>query len=145
MIDKPIISYLAKTGNANKKFKTYYESIRNQDVLKVPLKRLLQIDIRYSYGIFLDFFHWHNIILDVNTKGFSAYLIKYSEDIPKFVFEEYEGDFYIARRYITLNNYKIPTEIQNNYLSLQYNMYQGIIAVMQYINIELQNEKEIIY
>lgn len=135
-----ILKGLEETDNANEMLVSYYNGIQNIDLANtIELLDLLRKDIRLYYGVFVDFFFWYGIIIDVNTKGYSVYVNEnnkeYNSPARDFLFDEINGDYYIAHSYITKGNHHIPKDIPLNCV-VQYHMYCAITRTMKWLNIE---------
>ena len=67
-----LIEQLAKTPEANKRFKAYY--IASGWSLKIPFSDFLKIDFRYQCGVFLDYLRKENYEINVAWKGYIIYV-----------------------------------------------------------------------
>ncbi len=126
-----ILKALEKTKNANKKLVTYYKKKKLNE--QIDLFKLLEKDIRLYYGIFVDFFANHGIIIDVNKKGYSVYVNddnkEYQSKAKDWLFDYEDGCPYIAKEYLQkpIVNKKISTVIKAN-------MFNAIITAMKWLN-----------
>lgn len=134
-----LLNDLGNYSKANKKLVNYYNSISNNHSYTLDVFDLLQNDIRYCYGVFLDFFFHYGIIMDVNRYGYSLYLVDITiQDkfpYPPFFYSRFDGNTYIARKYTTLRNYKVPKSTFQSKRVIQYNMRKAILDGMTFLNI----------
>lgn len=134
---------LSKTANANAALTNYYNSPHNTKLVEsIDLTTLLAMDIRFYYGIFVDFFTWYGMIIDVNDDGFSIYInkdhIDYNSPQAEWLYEQIEGNFYMEHKYTLKQNYKNP--YLNKPAAITFNMYSAIVRGMELLNIDITNQ-----
>jgi hypothetical protein len=125
-----IIEHFAETKNANRKLVSYYKKKKLDK--HIDLFVLLEKDIRLYFGIFVDFFAQHGIIIDVNKKGYSVYINEDNADFDekvRWLFDEIDGVPYIAKEYNKkqIVNKKTSTVIKDN-------MQDAIITAMKWLD-----------
>lgn len=141
-IELNILKALSNTTQANKKLVNYYNNIHNVSLAaQIDLFKLLERDIRLVYGVFVDFFSYYGIIIDVNHLGYSIYVTDDNETFKEvlnnssareFLFDYKDGVFYIARKYTTERTHDL-TDVPLN-AQIQYNMYEAIVCAMKWLN-----------
>tara|TARA_R110002096_G_scaffold517_7_gene3052 strand:+ start:4591 stop:4974 length:384 start_codon:yes stop_codon:yes gene_type:complete len=126
-----ILKELSKTSKANKLLVTYYRKKGLEET--IDLFVLLEKDIRIYYGVFVDFFANHGIILDVNKKGYCVYVnsdnIEYNGKAKEWLFDYEDGRHYITKKYLEEHTDKKISTI------IKLNMKKAILKAMEWLNI----------
>ena len=126
-----ILKELSKTSKTNKLLVTYYRKKGLEET--IDLFVLLEKDVRIYYGVFVDFFANHGIILDVNKKGYSIYVNKdnkeYQSKAQEWLFDYEDGRHYITKKYSQEHNDKKISTI------IKFNMKEAILKAMEWLNI----------
>ncbi len=140
-----ILQALKGTKKANKMLSEYYTGTQDNNIVELFIllgwskkqNKKVKYDIRLCYGVFVVFLSTHGILIDVNTKGYSVYVNETNKEYQgkgrDFLFEQIEGNYYIAHKYITKNNYIIPK--RKVPYAIQYNMFNAIVDAMVWLNI----------
>tara|TARA_R100001463_G_scaffold135869_1_gene199945 strand:- start:57 stop:443 length:387 start_codon:yes stop_codon:yes gene_type:complete len=127
-----ILAELSETAKANKLLVTYYQDKKLNEI--IDLFVLLEKDISLYYGIFVDFFANHGIIIDINKKGYSIYVNndnkEYQSKAKDWLFDYEDGCPYIDKNY--LNDNQIKEEISDR---IKLNMKTVILKAMKWLNI----------
>ena len=111
-----LIQELAKTTEANKRFKAYY--IASGWSLKIPFSDFLKMDFRYQSGVFLDYLRKENYEVNVAWKGYIIYIHspelmeKADKDAAELIFHLVENGWYYVACKEVLHEAHITRDIQ---------------------------------
>lgn len=128
-----LIEHLAKTSEANRRFKAYY--LANNWSLKIPFGDFLKMDFRYQCGIFLDYLRKENYEVNVAWKGYIIYvhspeLMEEADRLAEIQFYEVNDGWY----YITMGEVKHEPHVTRD-IQLQEVTKAAILAAFESIHL----------